>query len=320
MIANGPAEVPHRMGRRRDRAVTAAVDGDIIELRTNEALTLQAISSEPGRRLTLRAAHGYQPKYVDTTAFQLSAGHEWDIVNLKLRGKFAWDPAGGSIRRMQNCAWEESPPAATPFSYGLFLPCTHPSGADLEVVNCYVPGMVTVEVASDRKAVFRNSILQTWCVGVLGIPSKHAEQKLVLERCAVWEPFTWGPLPTVGGIPLDGKVLISANHCVFDGMHMGSFEQPRYQWSGDRNLFRFWYATWYWEAANKRSAVDLASWQKLWDSDAHSRAAAAVFHDPQQWRIFPAAGAPAPATGVDFTQFRRPTAFMMRDSSSSHAK
>jgi hypothetical protein len=287
-------------------AVRAAQDGDVIELRSDDALTAQLDSSVPGKNLTLRAAAGYQPKYVDTTGFRPGPGHAWEIVNLTLHGAFA----ASGVRRLRNCAFDGAVHPSTHYAPGPLLFATEPDGPDVEVVNCCLPGTVMTESVSERKVVFRNCVLERCVVGDPVNQTNRDGQTIVLERCALWAPsgVTW-LIATGNGVGPDGHANVVAERCILDGPLLAIRERRQLRWSGDWNLFRLWSRSWCWETANEYSEVGLSSWRKLWDSDAHSLSSVSIHFDPQQWRILPVDGAELPAAGVDFRLFHRPAAF-----------
>ena len=283
-------------------AVRASLDGDTIELRTNESLTASLDLSIPGRRLTIRAARGYQPKFLDTSMLRLGSGHDWEFVNLNLYGSLG-TYCHGQIRRVQNCAFEvgelrDSRP------YGLYLSGHESSGPEVEVVNCVLPGLTVIGVAPGRKVVFRNSVLQS-CE--LGTPScAEGDQFLSLEACVILNAAQ--PFPLMSIDHPQGRGFISASHCLFDGCFLFDVQPDRLTWTGDRNQFRLWNHAWYREGSLGQDILDLMSWQQRWGSDANSTSGSSIYFDPQQWRSRSSGGADLPDAGVDFTRFHRPPA------------
>lgn len=285
-------------------AVRASQDGDSIELRTNDALTASLDISIPGRRLTIRAARGYQPQFIDTSGIRLGVGHDWEFVNLTFRGSLGYY-SDGQIRRLQNCAFDVGDVRVAESELGLQLPGRRSPGPDMEIVNCVLPGITKIDAGPDRNLVIRNSVLQACQLGSAWSPDGDIHVRM--EDCVVWNPTQMTMLFPFGGQP-KGRAVISAEHCLFDGYAMLFGPQDRIVWSGDRNQFRLWHNLWSQELPPDHDPTDLASWQKRWGSDVKSTSAPSIYFDPQQWHLLAPQGTEPRATGVDFTRFHRPPA------------
>lgn len=284
-------------------AVVASQDGDTIELRSNQPLTAYLEPGVPGRRLTICAAPGYQPEFVDTSDLKLGSGHVWDFVNLTFRGSLGYI-SEGQIRGLRNCTFdiEESP---RPGSYfGLQIPGRASQGPDVEIVNCLLPGLTQIDAGPNRKTVFRNSILQS-CQ--MGIPwSVDGDHHVTFEDCVIWNPTERMIVTAYGGQP-KGRFIATVGRCLFDGCNLSGAPRQQFVWSGDRNQFRLWRDLWFEEGSLESHVIGLAAWQKRWDSDAHSTVAASAYFDPQQWRLLSPSNT-VRNTGVDFSRFHRPQA------------
>ena len=283
-------------------AVRVAEDGDTIELRTNDSVIASLDPSIAGRRLTIRAAEGYQPKTLDMSQLRLGSGHDWEFINLTFRGSLG-SHSDGQIRRVTNCAFETAG-EPVPDDRRLWLSALQTKGPDLEIVNCVLPGVTLIDVGTGRKVVIRNSILESCQLGSQW--TVEGDQYLAFEDCVILNGTQMRSLISVGHPA--GRGLFSAKRCLFDGFAIYHGPPGKFAWSGDQNQFRLWNHRWYWDGSLNHTAENLHSWQKLWNCDAHSNTANSIYFDPDQWRILQPVASKTSSPGIDFARFHRPPA------------
>jgi hypothetical protein len=271
-------------------AVDAAGDGDVIELRTDRRVDAVDRTGRKGKSLTLRAAPGYRP--VLHGSLLLGRGDAWAFEGLHFRdplntGGEAKDR--GQVTRLQNCSFDSRASIHDPM---LLLPIRDPRSA-VEVVNSLVPGLVLIEQSAGEQPLrLRNSLVQyLYFQG-----PDRGTCRLDLRRCIVWAPGLIGAAIDVNRA---GTAAIHAEGCWFELYVLAWAVRPgALKWSGNRNVYRLgperWLAASFEDPA---PCYRLASWQRLWKSDADSEELDPLWADPFQWRLLP--GTPGHRQGPD---------------------
>jgi hypothetical protein len=150
-------------------AADAAANGDTIELRTDGPCAGCEFRAKVG--LVFRAAPGYRPVVEGSLTCLDSALAAVEGIVFR-RGGVRTGFTASTLARLANCVFELPEPRDS------FLGAT-------EIVNCFVPGEVTVTVQPGEEWTFKNSVLG----GVVnqGCP-RQGEAPCTIERCILWAP------------------------------------------------------------------------------------------------------------------------------------
>lgn len=284
-----------------DEGVAAAISGDVVEIRTDEPIGRCTLQGEMPRQLTIRAAPGYRPVVeggFDFTAKNLSLvieGIHFSKFPLGagLGGNSTADAMQNSIARVANCSFSSqadfSPFAGRQPRNGINGPRFEAAdGKPAEIVNCLIPGTVSITLPADEKLLVKNSVVGHVQISV----ATSGSRTLQLERCVLWNPCgdrSAIELHATDSQTVKSDIVVDASHTLFEAgsQFLLSHEGTRItKWSGKGNLYRVGHRSWLTEG-HKRGAIGLADWKRYWNSDVDSVEADPVDYDPQQWRLLP---------------------------------
>lgn len=292
-------------------AVAAAVSGDVIEIRTDDPFGRCPLQGDQPRQLTIRAAPGYRPVAEDGfdfasknlslvieglhfSKFPLGAGLGGDSTEAAVQN---------SIARVANCSFTSQSDfvrfAGRLSRNGINGPRFESAdGKPGEIVNCLIPGMVSMTLPANGKLLVKNSVVSQ--IQILAATS--GARALELERCIVWNPCgdtTSIEFKATNPQKVKSEIVVSARHTLFESgaRFIFSHEGTRVtRWTGAGNVYRVGHRVWLTEPA-KPGAIGLADWKRLWNSDADSIEADPVDYAPQQWKLLP--GSPGYRAGPD---------------------
>jgi hypothetical protein len=257
-------------------AAQAAVDGDIIEVRSDEPFSSAEIVGKK-RFLVLRGGVGYRPicdgelRWSDDTLA---------VEGLEVRrgGISAIGPAA-RIERLANCAVQ----GRVEMGSGVG------TGRSPQVVNCLLTGPIHAPLRTDQRLSLRNSVFPAVVASpVAGNESARVE----LEHCLCWNADS-GP---VFGV-LGDKLHVTVGRTMFASVG-GLVADPTVvaSWRGRGNVYLLGERNWHCSLKHP-FLVGLADWRRAWGSDADSTADDPPFFDPRQWRVLPSSPGSRQAPG-----------------------
>jgi serine/threonine protein kinase len=208
---------------RLQAAADDAADGDVIELRSDGPFAGCVVERKKG--LTVRAAAGYRPVLegnLDWRDSTLTAVEGLHFHNGTLGKTFR-----GEVGRVANCSFEESPVGFTP-------------APRIEVVRCYIPGGLYLQLQPGNELVLRDTVLRGIFNDAMAAPEGAA--RLSVEQCLFWSPQA----PSLAAHPTKCKAQFAVRRTLFDcgapaGLvasgvhHLGDWAA---RWDGSHNVYR----------------------------------------------------------------------------------
>ncbi len=289
------------------QAIEAAVDGDVIEIRSDLDFPNITVPphAAPARSLTIRAGAGYQPTL--SARFHVGEGNVVSFEGLAFRDAHVetflshTDGPPGRLARLMNCsATSRFLPTYQADLAFLLLVGPLPPGPPLEIVNCLfysrLGGAGQIHLGSlNGQVAIRNSV-----IGKIFVAGTEKERPAIsLARCVVWNPDS-GVLAASIAVPanLVEAVALNVQDTLFElGGQVVRSSAPDHdlsataaRWEGARNVYRNgalpllavfradgWHCT---------SVLD--TWRQFWKtSDVGSVATDSPMYEPMQWRLLP---------------------------------
>lgn len=265
-------------------ALDAAHDKDIIEIRTDGAVTVGPWSGDL-RLLTIRAAPGYTP-ILET--FQSNGTDRLILEGLTCRGPILasgwhaysphWDgekplfPGRGSFVRIMNCSILSEKAGAPE---GWFVPS---DTAVPEIVNCDFP-VFHIGLPADGLARFRNCVFGYGAASVESLKAKPA--KLEIDRCAFFLPEPVYPSLHTSLWHL-APVEVTSTRSIFVSPFQlfSQHSNTLLPWSGTANVF---VKPFHFQAG--LGPFELERWRTERQTDFDSIELPPLEFDPPQWRI-----------------------------------
>jgi serine/threonine-protein kinase len=277
--------MPVRGHARLQEALDAAGDGDIVEIRTDEAEPAGKIRSPGGsqRLVTLRGAAGYRP--VLKGRLTVEHGNDLAMENIHfLEGGIVAptdkEGQGVRIRRLANCLWD-----GEFYTARISAVCHRADGRPAEIVNCVIncrgyPLRLRLKVSPGRKLILRNCVVDG-PLTLETLPGAGASE-LEVEHCYFWSPCwvcLWLQM---------GKANCQVRASLFEAGAplLATWSGDMGGWRGSHNVYRVGHHSWI--IPQPGPCAGLAAWSKLWQSpEDGSVEADPIIYDPLQWRVFP---------------------------------
>ena len=252
-------------------ATDAAGTDDVIEVRGDGPFEGADVAGE-AKRLTLRAALGYQPVIEGPVAFWDGAALVVEGLHFRkggLIGAYGGTFAGRLVR-LAHCSFDADAPIKAIF------PTT--DGRPAEVTGCVVAAVLEPHIEAGDRLAIRDSV-----INALTPAWAKAAGTMELDHCLVWttryaeseasirsDERGFGPK----GLTVVCERTLLESDCFLLMSDLAA-------WRGSHNLFAV--AAWDFE----QRAGGLAEWQKRWGGDADSTAADPLGHDPREWALLP---------------------------------
>jgi serine/threonine protein kinase len=282
-----------------NEAINAAMDGDIIELRTDGLLPSVTLTGE-GRLLTIRAAMGYSPQIASLQNIgsdrlivegliihdHLLASADFANYSRLANGEMLF-AGNGTVVRIANCQFQNGD-----FS-GNF---TSTNGTAAEIINCHFARGVHIGLQPGQTLNIRNCLFRDLTANVNKIGSGHG--RITIDHCTFFRPESVDNLDHRHGILCHTALEFEMTHSLIAAgspqtfVPLDSNAEPR--WKGDHNVFIGSYST--------SGYKFLETLQNIFNCDSHSIELNPWEFDPAQWRILQEAtpGYKPRADGTDF--------------------
>ncbi len=293
-------------------ALAAVRDGDILELRTDDAIPASGQpNSKTPMSLTIRAAPRYQP-VIEGQARWLVPGVTLNVEGLHFRkgsvnlGGYEQTGKGCRLARLANCSFSADVlQGVGTFSLGdPWSAAQLQSNGVTEIVNCLAPGAADILGERGGHLVIRNSVLRSfnqWNRSGIGSEDHfiEIEHSLLLSPANFDSAFGGGDWQAKGPFSLP---RITLRDSVVENprslLALGNPELKLAGWQGERNVFAlgegYWHTTY---GANLPVVTNLGGWQTLWDSDKESAQIDPLIYDARSWKLLP--GTPGHGQGPE---------------------
>jgi serine/threonine protein kinase len=287
-----------------EQATAAALDGDVIEVRSDGPFPGPRFQGKGKRIVTIRAGAGFRPTIdgraeFDTTDLSLIL----EGLHFRKGGLLAnADKDKNAILRLENCYFESQIDIADrhvgrfPRTGIAGLRFANHDGKPAEIVNCFIPGSVRGLLGTGDRLKIRNSVVGSLAL-LLGAQAE-GESRLDLERSVIWNPCCGVPGIQAGpaaGAKFKGKLYISARGTLFEpGVTLVALGDKTEKveisaWKGAGNLYRVGHRHWLTFPIHAQSSpIGLAQWRRHWHSDQDSVEGEPVDYQPHLWRLRPA--------------------------------
>ncbi len=264
-------------------AFDAAADGDVIELRTDGPLAGALVGHGRDLALAVRAAPGYRPVVEGDLAFLGPARvtieglhfHKGAVLNRSHLGRLV---------RLANCSFDVRDTAEI-----VSMRANEGDSRPTEVVNCWLPGTVTLASDVNQKVLVRDSVIGHW--------SQQGGKSLRVQwdRCLLWNPGQGGHAPGGGRPTFSARAIVRQPQVRLEASARASLIEsgllhwdwdPNFSWNGTDTVYR----------TDNDGLLELL--RKHGSAEEGSVTDAPLEWDPAQWRLLP--GQPRRHAGGDY--------------------
>lgn len=292
-------------------ALAAVQDGDVLELRTDDAIPTAALPTpKKPLALTIRAAPGYLP-VIEGHAPWLVTGVTLTVEGLHFRkgsvtlGDYSQTGKNCRLARLANCSFSENVDPAGFGVYAVGNPWSFTqlqSNGATEIVNCLSSAGAALYPESGSRLLIRNSVVRSLNQVFAAGQEDHVVE---IDHSLLWSPAIYSSTFSGGNgsakAPFTLPRITMRDSVVETPAGLLGFGSPELKlsgWQGERNLFAvgegYWYTTY---QSQLPIVTGLGGWQTLWDSDKDSVQVDPIAYEAQSWKLLP--GTPGQGQGAD---------------------